>query len=107
MGEVTRESWGRGHPARDVSSEVEALRREVERLRVLAKSERGLLEAILNSSPHGILVCDASGRIVLQNRAAERIWRGSATVDSVEAWSAYRAFHPDGRPYAGSDWAMT
>jgi signal transduction histidine kinase len=87
-------------------SEVEALRREVERLRILAASERGLLETIVNHSPHGILVCDAKGKLTLQNRAAERIWRGSATADSVAGWGAYRAFHPDGRPYAAQDWAM-
>lgn len=86
--------------------EVEALRREIERLRVLAASERGLLETIVNHSPHGILVCDTKGKLTLQNRAAERIWKGSATADSVAGWGAYRAFHPDGRPYAAEDWAM-
>src|SRR6185436_16718448 len=39
-------------------TDVEALRREVERLRAVAMSERGLLEAVLTHSPHGILVSD-------------------------------------------------
>ncbi|AKT38070.1 hybrid sensor histidine kinase/response regulator [Chondromyces crocatus] len=86
--------------------EVEALRREVERLRVLARQDRGLLDVILNHSPHGMLVSDADGKIILQNRASERVWAGSATADTVEQWGQYRAFHPDGRPYASSDWAM-
>ncbi|MDQ3149149.1 MAG: PAS domain-containing protein, partial [Chloroflexota bacterium] len=85
---------------------VEALCREVERLSVLASHERGLVESILNVSPYGIIVCDAQGKLTLQNRAAERIWAGSASADNVEGWGKYRAFHPDGRPYEGGDWAM-
>src|ERR1700679_483857 len=66
--------------------DVEALRREVERLRALAQRERGLLETVLTHSPHGIIVSDDGGRLTLQNRAAERIWAGSATASSVEGW---------------------
>ncbi|MEZ4314773.1 MAG: GAF domain-containing protein, partial [Polyangiaceae bacterium] len=57
-------------------------------------------------SPHGIIVSDVRGGFVLQNRAAERIWAGSATIDSVDGWGVYRAFHPDGRPYGPGDWSM-
>lgn len=89
-----------------LSPEVESLRREVERLTVLAVNDRGVLDAILNHSPHGILVSDAAGKLILQNRASERIWCGSATADTVEDWQRYRAFHPDGRPYGPGDWAM-
>ncbi len=87
-------------------TEVEALRREVERLRVLAQDERGLLDAILHNSPHGILVSDPRGKLFLQNRASERIWAGSATAEDVEGWGQYRAFHPDGRPLAADEWSM-
>ena len=88
------------------TQDVEALRREVERLRALAQSDRGVLETVLNHSPHGILVSDALGKLTLQNRAAERIWAGSATAENVDGWGRYRAFHEDGRPYDPSDWAM-
>ena len=86
--------------------QIEALSREVERLTVLASRERGLLEAILLHSPHGIIVSDPQGRLILQNRAAEKIWAGSATVDSVAGWGKYRAFHADGRPFEPTDWSM-
>ncbi len=87
--------------------DVEAMRREIERLRALVQADRGLLEAVLTHTPHGILVCDERGRIYLQNRAAERIWAGSATTaDGVSAWGQYRAFHDDGRPYEAGDWSM-
>jgi PAS domain S-box-containing protein len=88
------------------TSDVEALRREVERLRAVAQSERGLLDTVITHSPHGVLVCDADGRLTLQNRAAEKIWSGSATAESVEGWGQYRAFHTDGRPYEPGDWSM-
>ncbi len=87
-------------------SDLEALRREIERWRALAGADQGLLEALLDHSPHGIIVCDSTGKFVLQNRAAERIWAGSATIHSVNGWGKYRAFHPDGRPYEAADWSM-
>jgi len=90
----------------ELTREVEELRREVERLRLMAAKENGLLSAILNESPHGILVSDLHGKLLVQNRAAERIWAGSATANDVEGWGQYRAFHPDGRAYAPSDWSM-
>jgi PAS domain S-box-containing protein len=86
--------------------DLQALKREVERLSVLASHERGLVEAILTHSPHGILVSDCKGKLTLQNKAAEKIWAGSAATEDIASWSKYRAFHPDGRPYAGTDWAM-
>ena len=87
-------------------ADVEALRREIERLKALAGPHLEILEAILNHSPHGIIVCDASGKLILQNRAAEQIWAGSATVEDVTGWGQYRAFHADGRPFAAADWSM-
>lgn len=92
--------------ANEAALHVEALSREVERLRLLASRERGLVEAILRHSPHGIIVADADGKLILQNQAAERIWAGSASADTVADWGAYRAFHRDGRPYAPEDWSM-
>ena len=83
----------------------EVLRREAERRRAWSRAER-VLEAVINNSPHGIIVCDSRGQITLHNRASERIWAGSATAEDVEGWGQYRAFHADGRPYAPGDWSM-
>ncbi len=90
----------------DPRSTIEALRREVERLTVVASRDRGLVESILDASPYGIIVSDAHGKLILQNKAAERIWAGSATANDIAGWGQYRGFHPDGRPYEGGDWAM-
>ncbi|WP_437647589.1 GAF domain-containing protein [Sorangium sp. So ce362] len=88
------------------STDIEALKREIERLRVVASRDRGWLDAVLEHSPHGVILCDASGKLVLHNRAAERIWAGSASTESIQDWTLYRAFHEDGRPYEAGDWAM-
>ena len=88
------------------SEDVEALRREIERLQAFSQQERGLLDAVLTQCAHGIIVSDADGRLILQNRASEKIWAGSATADTIEGWGRYRAFHPDGRPFEGGDWSM-
>jgi len=84
----------------------QALQRELERLRILASRDRGLLDAILEHSPHGIIICDAAGRFVVQNRASERIWAGSSSATKVSDWNVYRAFHEDGTPFRPEDWAM-
>src|SRR5262249_37571388 len=95
-------------PALKLLAEVEALRREVERLRLLSSQEAGgLLEALLLHSPHGIVVSDANGKITLHNRASERIWAGSATAADTSDWRKYRAFHPDGRLYEPDDWPLS
>jgi signal transduction histidine kinase/CheY-like chemotaxis protein len=86
--------------------EIEALKREIERMRALDGPNRRMLEALLEESPHGIIVCAEDGRLVLQNRASETIWAGSASASSVAEWGRFRAFHPDGRPYAPEDWPM-
>jgi PAS domain S-box-containing protein len=89
-----------------VARELESLRRETERTAVLGGQERSLLESLLRHSPHGIVVCDRDGRLLVQSAAAERIWGGSASAGSLSDWTRYRAYHPDGRPYTPDDWAM-
>ncbi len=88
------------------AAELDELRSEVDRLRRLDERSSGLLHAVLDQSPHGIIICDADGRIVIQNPAARRIWAGSAPAATVADWTEYRAFHPDGRPYGPGDWQM-
>src|SRR5262249_6260176 len=91
----------------DPAQELEALRRQVERLTILASDDSSLLlTTLLEHSPHGIVVCDDAGRLTLHNRAAELIWAGSATTSDLTDWSRYRAFHPHGEPYGVDDWGM-
>ena len=86
--------------------EVEQLRRELERLSALAGQGSGLVDAILHHSPHGIIVCDTTGKLTVQNAAAERIWRGSASTASAHDWPKYQMFDHDGNPLALEDWPL-
>ncbi|MFS8067555.1 MAG: PAS domain S-box protein, partial [Byssovorax sp.] len=101
-----------GAPEREAAApprqRMESLHDELERLTPSTETgERiGLLNAVLLQSPHGILIADAGGKLILRNPAAERIWAGSAEAEDVEGWGQYRAFHADGRPYEARDWAM-
>lgn len=91
---------GFGKVTRDIT-EFEALRRQTERAYVFADKERlALLETVLTQSPQGIIVSDPHGKFVIQNRAAEKIWGGSATVAGFADWAKYRALRPDGTAHS-------
>ena len=102
----------RAFPLRDAAGAVALIIFQFEDLTaqqsVLEEKERLLAErnAVLEQSPHGIIIADPAGRLVLFNPAAVRIWAGSAPASSIEEWSSYRAFHPDGTPYSPDDWQL-
>lgn len=108
MGELRRHDRGVSHPplAAPFVAELEALRGEVERLQALASRDGGVLAALVQDGPHAVVVCDALGRILLFNRAAERMWGGAVIAATRADWGIYRAFHADGRPYEPGDWAL-
>ena len=62
------------------------------------RQERETLQVVLDNLPVGIVVCKASGEIVLGNRRLELIVRHplipTPNIDGHGAWTAY---HPDGR----------
>ena len=86
-------------------TEVDGLRREVEALRAQlasAETERQRLEALVSTSPVGVLVVDAKTRTVASvNREAARIMgvppRPGSKLERYQAVAAYR--RPDGRKY--------
>jgi PAS domain-containing protein len=86
-------------------AELDALRRENEELREAVARDRRLLDLVLEQSPHGIIILDRKGGLVLRNEAAARIWGGYEPVESMADWVKYRAFHPDGTPYRAEDWS--
>ena len=87
-------------------TEVDGLRRKVEALRAQlasAETERQRLEALVSTSPVGVLVVDAKTRTVASvNREAERIMgvppRPGSKLERYQAVAAYR--RPDGRQYS-------
>ena len=88
------------------STEVDGLRRENEALRAQlasAETERQRLEALVRTSPVGVLVVDARTRTVKSvNQEAERIMgvppRPGSKLERYQAVAAYR--RPDGREYS-------
>jgi PAS domain S-box-containing protein len=89
-----------------MSSDREALRQTIERLQASVDGDLELMRSLVLECPHGVIVCNAAGEITFQNPAALRIWAGRADAPDVASWARYRAFHPDGRPFTGEDWAM-
>jgi signal transduction histidine kinase len=72
----------------DPGAELEGLRRDIERVRREAAQCRGLREALLVQSAHGIVVRDAQGGVVARNAAAERLLAASAVPEDVLSASA-------------------
>ncbi len=81
---------------------------ELERHAAEAAEQRARLQAVLERMPSGVLIAVApSGRIVLGNERAARIWgRPTLRAESVEEYRAYHGFHPDGQPYEPEEWPL-
>lgn len=78
----------------------EALRESEQLHRELAKvleTERGTLQAIIDSLPVGLWIADAEGRIISVNEIAHAIWRGAPLPESVEDYTVYKAWWADTR----------
>jgi PAS domain S-box-containing protein len=84
----------------DVTREADA------RLRLA--QERARLEEVLRQLPVAVGIAEApAGRLVLANSQLAAILRHPArTAETVAEYSAYRGFHPDGRPYAPEEWPL-
>ncbi len=73
----------------------------LEQERVRAEAERRRLEALLDSLPEGVVVCDAAGTVTLLNGTAQRLmgWQvGHHFTDRPVTLQ-----HPDGTPCADED----
>jgi len=65
-----------------------------------------LLKGIFDILPVGVWVADRNGRIVSNNPAAERIWKGARYVD-VPQFGEYKGWWVDsGKPIAAEEWAL-
>src|SRR5437870_2414969 len=69
---------------------------------------RERLTVVIEHLPVGVILAEApSGRLLLGNRAVERIWRQPfpGATDAGQRAGA-RGFHVDGRPYLPEDWPL-
>lgn len=71
-----------------------------------ALEDERLLKAVFDILPVGVWIADATGRIVSNNPAGQRIWGGARHVP-IAQFGAYRGWWVDsGKPIAPEDWAM-
>lgn len=91
----------------EVTEQVLARQRTEELLKQL-ESERGLLEAVLQQMPGGVIIAEApSGKLILGNKQVEEIWRKEfVRSDNVEQYDRYSGFHPDGKLYQPEEWPL-
>ncbi|WP_224371377.1 PAS domain-containing sensor histidine kinase [Hyalangium versicolor] len=76
-----------------------------------AEAESRLLDAVLEAAPAGIVVADASGRLVRMNPANERLWGPAPFSSSVDEYLEWKGWWADGserhgRRLGAQDWAM-
>ena len=81
--------------------------------RRVAEQERGraqgLLEAVLSQMPSGVVVADATGRVVHANGRMDAIAGAAGRFDlpDVAAYAAWEGWRPDGSPLAPEDWPLS
>jgi PAS domain S-box-containing protein len=85
-----------------------ALQQERERLIHQLQSERLRLSAVLQHMPAGAFIAEApSGRIVMTNDEAARIWQVPFTpADSLAEYPPLAGYRPDGTQYEPQDWPL-
>jgi PAS domain S-box-containing protein len=76
------------------------------RMEAALRASEHLLKSIFDLLPVGVWVADASGRIVANNPAGERIWRGARYVP-ISEYGQYRGWWAEsGKPIAAEEWAL-
>lgn len=82
-------------------------REEAEQLRDRLATERGLLDAVLQQLPVGVVIAEPGGRLIRGNAAVEAIWgHPFVASESISAYAAYQGFHPDGTPLEPEEWPL-
>jgi PAS domain S-box-containing protein len=91
----------------DVTSRMQALA-DLERSRAqaleaasAAERERRVLDATFNAVPAGIIVADATGRLVRMNQATERIWGIAPYSVDVAGYGEWKGWWAGDSPHAG------
>jgi signal transduction histidine kinase/DNA-binding NarL/FixJ family response regulator len=64
--------------------------------------QRWLLDAALEATPAGIIVSDASGRLLRMNKANQRLWgEGPSSACSVDEYAAWKGWWAQGQEHQG------
>ncbi|APR80650.1 Sensory box histidine kinase [Minicystis rosea] len=87
----------------NISRQREAEQERDELLQRLLQ-EQSIIRAVIERMPGGVVVAAPSGRILMVNDQAARLWRRPAIMaEGIEHDAAWHGFHPDGRPYRLED----
>ncbi|HYO74317.1 MAG TPA: PAS domain S-box protein, partial [Archangium sp.] len=78
---------------------------------ITAEAERRLLDAVLEAAPVGIIVADASGKLLRMNPANAHLWGPAPASGSVEEYREWKGWWADGserhgRRLEAGEWAM-
>ena len=91
---------------RDITAQRRA-RVEREQLIERAQAEHSRLITVVEQSPLAISIVEApSGRRILSNHAAEKVFGLPLASSLVESTSVLKGFHADGTPLAHDDWPL-
>ncbi|GLV60552.1 hypothetical protein KDH_73710 [Dictyobacter sp. S3.2.2.5] len=89
---------------------TEIRRIDLENLRLLEEIqiEWAHLRAVLDQMPSGVIIAEApTGQLLMGNRQMEQLLRHPFLASaSIEGYTKYQGFHPDGRPYQAEEWPM-
>lgn len=79
--------------------------KDLEKVNTQLKSDRLLLENILDQMSSGVIIADSlSNRIILANKSAEKIWRKRIKEGSdLRDFHKFERFHLEGTPYKFSE----
>jgi PAS domain S-box-containing protein len=96
----------------DVTDHVESEKRCREAAEMAAR-QRDRLNTLLDTVPAGILIAEASGKLVSGNAAMDAIWGANYPMaDNWQEYAAYKGWWADGsarhgQPVAAHEWPMT
>ncbi|MEW6057924.1 MAG: response regulator [Bdellovibrionota bacterium] len=70
--------------------------------------QRRLFETTLEQMPSSVIICEApSGRLMYSNPRTKDVWRHEMHKSkNIDEYGMWKGFHPDGRPYAPTDWPL-
>jgi PAS domain S-box-containing protein len=69
--------------------------------------QRARLETVLRILPVGIVIAEApSGKLILGNEEAQRLWGGSVDAPSAGSYHVYEGYWPDGRRVGTDEWPL-
>jgi PAS domain S-box-containing protein len=95
--------------ALEVLASQAAISLENARLYAELEQEKRRLQAVLRQMPAGLIIAEApSGRFLIENDQVGRLLHPSFRHSgSIEEYTQYIGFHPDGRRYAPEEWPLS